>query len=378
LHLSYLPLWFSGEFHAFLSEKRSTSLEWGAAMNGASTVFITGGSGFVGSAVLQQLVRSGFLVRALVRPESPRHHLKSSGVEFVVGDLRDRSSIAQAMAGARYVFHVAADYRLWARGRAETFSTNVTGTRIVMEEAMRASVERVVYTSSVAALELRPDGALADESVPACERKAIGAYKQSKIAAERLVLSMVKEKGLPAVVVSPSTPLGPRDVRPTPTGRIVVEAAAGRIPAFVDTGLNLTHVDDVALGHLAALHRGRIGERYILGGQNVLLSQMLRDIAEIMGRRGPWFRLPWYSTLPIACAAEAMACFTGREPLATLAGARLAKRRMFFSPAKAEKELGHRPRPYEEALHDAIRWFHDAGYLKDGPLRARLQCLGRS
>jgi dihydroflavonol-4-reductase len=342
------------------------------AMSGGATVFITGGSGFVGSAVLQQLVKSGYLVRALVRPGSPRHHLANSGVQFVLGDLRDRRSIATAIAGARYVFHVAADYRLWARGQEETFSSNVVGTRIIMEEALRAGVERVIYTSSVATLGLRPDGAPADESVSACEQSAIGAYKRSKIAAERLVLAMVKEKGLPAVVVNPSTPIGPRDVKPTPTGRIVVEAAAGRMPAFVDTGLNLAHVDDVAFGHLAALRRGRIGERYILGGQNVLLSQMLSDIAEIMGRRPPWLRLPWYSALPIACAAEALACVTGREPLATLAGVRLAKRRMFFTSVKAEQELGMRARPYSEALHDAIRWFHDAGCLKEGPSRRPL------
>jgi dihydroflavonol-4-reductase len=333
-------------------------------MNGSATVLITGASGFIGSAVLLRLVKCGFHVRALVRPQSPRGHLPVSGVQFVVGDIRDRDSVAAAMAGARYAFHVAADYRLWARGQKETFSTNVDGTRIFMEAAMRAGVERVVYTSSVATLGLRSDGAPADESVSASEGDAIGAYKRSKIAAERLVAAMAKERGLPVVIVNPSTPIGPRDVRPTPTGRIVVEAAAGRIPAFVDTGLNLTHVDDVALGHLAALERGEIGERYILGGQNVLLSQMLLDIADIMGRRGPWMRLPWYSTLPIACAAEAMACVTGREPLATLAGVRLARRRMFFTSAKAEQELGLRPRPYLDALHDAIRWFHEVDYLE--------------
>jgi dihydroflavonol-4-reductase len=336
-------------------------------MHGGAKVFITGASGFVGSAVVHQLVRSGFKVQALVRRDSPRNHLPHIGVRFIEGDLLDRRSVAEAMSGARYAFHVAADYRLWALASKKIHLTNVTGTRIVMEEAMRAGVERVVYTSSVATLAPRLDGALADETVLANERDAIGAYKRSKIAAERLVLAMVDNEGLPAVIVNPSTPIGPRDVRPTPTGRLVLEAAAGRIPAFVDTGLNLVHVDDVASGHLAALHRGRIGERYILGGQNVLLSKMLSDVAEIMGRHGPWLRLPWYSAIPIACAAEAMACVSGREPLATLAGVRMSRRRMFFTPAKAEQELGLRARPYSEALHDAVDWFRSGGYLTRKP-----------
>ncbi|MBO0734570.1 MAG: NAD-dependent epimerase/dehydratase family protein, partial [Methylocapsa sp.] len=225
-----------------------------------SPVFITGASGFIGSAVLHQLVASGFDVTALIRRDSPRHHLPGGGVRFVEGDVRDRDSIASAMAGARYVFHAAANYRLWALGQKEIFATNVTGTRIVVEEALRAGVERVVYTSSVATLALCCDGRPADESVPAAEKSAICAYKRSKIAAERLVLAMIADQGLPAVIVNPSAPVGPRDVRPTPTGRLILEAAAGRVPAFVDTGLNLVHVDDVASGHLAALRRGAIGE----------------------------------------------------------------------------------------------------------------------
>ncbi len=333
----------------------------------ASTVLITGASGFVGSAILHQLVKAGFTVRALVRAGSPRNHLPGSGVQFVEGDLRDRRSISAAMVGVRYVFHAAACYWLRALGRTQIFSTNVTGTRIVMEEAIRAGVERVVYTSSVATVALRPDGSPADESASVSEKEAIGAYKRSKIAAERLVLAMVEAQGLPAVIVNPSAPIGPRDVRPTPTGRLVLEAAAGRVPAFVDTGLNLLHVDDVALGHLAALNRGRIGERYILGGENVLLSRMLFDIALIMGRRSPWLRMPWYSALPIACMAEAKACFTCREPLATFAGVRMARNRMFFTSAKAERELGLRARPYSEALYDAAQWFYDSGYLRRRP-----------
>src|SRR5882757_6232812 len=254
-------------------------------MSNKDRVLITGASGFVGSAVARCLIESGFSVRALVRSKSPRAHLAGLDLDFSEGELRDRKSLERALAGMRYVFHVAADYRLWARDPGEIFASNVEGTRNVMEEAMRAGVERVVYTSSVATLGLRGDGTAADESVPLSEEQGIGAYKRSKIAAERLVQAMVAERGLAAVIVNPSTPIGPRDVRPTPTGRIIVEAANGRMPAFVESGLNLVHVDDVAAGHLAAMEQGRIGERYILGGQNVPFSQMLADIAGLVGGR---------------------------------------------------------------------------------------------
>jgi dihydroflavonol-4-reductase len=332
-------------------------------MSGIAKVFITGASGFVGSAVLRELLGRGFSVRALVRPSSPRAHLAGLGAEFVEGDLTDRASIARGMEGARYVFHVAADYRLWARDRQAIFTTNVTGTRLIMEEALRLGVERVVYTSSVATLTLRAGGAAADESMPLAEEDAIGSYKRSKVAAERLVEAMIAEQGLPAVIVNPSTPIGPRDVRPTPTGRIIVAAATGKMPAFVDTGLNLVHVDDVAAGHIAALERGRIGERYILGAENVLLSQMLADIAALVGRRPPRISIPWRAAMPIAAASEAMAWVTGREPLATMDGVRLAKYRMFFTPAKAAQELGFTTRPYREGLRDAVQWFAETGQL---------------
>jgi dihydroflavonol-4-reductase len=239
----------------------------------------------------------------------------------------------------------------------------VTGTRTIMEEALRAGVERVVHTSSVATLAVGADGAPADESRPLREAEGIGTYKRSKIAAERLVEAMIGAHRLPAVIVNPSTPVGPCDVRPTPTGRIIIEAARGRIPGFVDTGLNLVHVDDVARGHLAALHRGRIGERYILGGQNVPFSTMLADIARLVGRAPPRLRIPRPVVVPIAYAAEALARITGREPFATLDGVRMAKHRMFFTARKAECELGFHARPYVEGLADAVRWFRDAGYL---------------
>ena len=332
-------------------------------MSNKEKILVTGASGFVGSAVARKLVEAGFSVRALVRGTSPRAHLAGLGLDFFEGDLRDRKSVERAIAGMRYAFHVAADYRLWARDPSEIFASNVEGTRNLMEEAMRAGVERVIYTSSVATIALRTDGMAADETSPLREDQGIGAYKRSKIAAERLVEAMVAERGLAAVIVNPSTPIGPGDVRPTPTGRIIIEAVKGRIPAFIDTGLNLVHVDDVASGHLAALRHGKIGERYILGGQDVLFSQMLRDIAGLVGRRAARVRLPWRALIPVAFVAEAVANVTGREPFATLDGVYMAKYRMFFASTKAEQELGYRSRRYTEGIDDAVRWFRDAGYL---------------
>jgi dihydroflavonol-4-reductase len=332
-------------------------------MSNKEKILVTGASGFVGSAVARKLVEAGFSVRALVRGTSPRAHLAGLGLDFFEGDLRDRKSVERAIAGMRYAFHVAADYRLWARDPSEIFASNVEGTRNLMEEAMRAGVERVIYTSSVATIALRTDGMAADETSPLREDQGIGAYKRSKIAAERLVEAMVAERGLAAVIVNPSTPIGPGDVRPTPTGRIIIEAAKGRIPAFINTGLNLVHVDDVASGHLAALRHGKIGERYILGGQDVLFSQMLRDIAGLVGRRAARVRLPWRALIPVAFVAEAVANVTGREPFATLDGVYMAKYRMFFASTKAEQELGYRSRRYTEGIDDAVRWFRDAGYL---------------
>jgi dihydroflavonol-4-reductase len=285
-------------------------------------------------------------------------------VEIVEGDLRDVESLIRAMAGIRYVFHVAADYRLWARNPQDIVRTNVEGTRNLMNAALRAGVERTVYTSSVATLKARPDGKASDETFRLEAQSAVGAYKYSKVVAERLVETMVAEQKLAAIIVNPSTPIGPGDVRPTPTGRVIVEAAAGRMPAYVDTGLNLVHVDDVAAGHLAALQSGRIGERYILGGQDVLLGDMLREIARQVERAPPRLRLPRRLIFPIAYGAEAIARFTGREPFVTTTGLRLAKDRMFFTSAKAERELGYRARPYSEAIAEAIAWFRQHGYLK--------------
>jgi dihydroflavonol-4-reductase len=327
-------------------------------------VLITGASGFVGAAVARCLTRAGYDVRAMLRRTSRRDNLADLKVEIVEGDLLDAGAIARAMTGIRYVFHVAADYRLWARDPEDIVRTNVEGTRAVMTAALRAGVERIVYTSSVATLAARPDGEASDESLPLPQAQAVGAYKYSKVVAERAVEAMVANENLPAIIVNPSTPIGPGDIRPTPTGRIIVEAAAGRMPGYIDTGLNLVHVDDVAAGHLAALQRGRIGERYILGGQNVLLRDMLGAIARRVGRRPPLLRLPRTMMFPIAYGAEALAHFTGREPFVTTTGLRLAKDRMFFTSAKAERELGYRARPYGEAIGDAIDWFRAHGYLR--------------
>ena len=332
-------------------------------MRKSADILITGATGLVGSALARQLVAEGTAVRALVRSGSPRFHLNGLDLEFVKGDIRDAGSVRAAMSGIRHLFHVAADYRLWARDPNQIFAANVGGTLNIMQEAKRAGVERVVYTSSVATIALRDDGIPADESVGLSVAEGIGAYKRSKIAAERLVEEMVANQKLPAVIVNPSTPIGPRDVKPTPTGRIIVEAARGRVPGFVDTGLNLVHVDDVAQGHIAALRRGRIGERYILGGENVLLADMLADIARLTGRRAPRWHIPRAVVIPVAYAAETAARFTGRPPFTTRDGIRMAEHHMFFTAAKAEHELDFKARPYLSAIEDAIRWFQAAGYL---------------
>jgi dihydroflavonol-4-reductase len=324
-------------------------------------ILVTGASGFLGSAVANAARAAGYRVRALIRQTSPRTNLDPRD-EHALGDLCDRASVKAAMRGARHLVHVAADYRLWARFPDEILRTNVEGTRIVMQEALEAGIERVVYTSSVATIEPL-EGIPADETRRLPVEKAAGAYKRSKVMAERVVEDMIARERLPAVIVNPSTPIGPRDVKPTPTGRIIVEAARGRMPAFVDTGLNLVHVDDAAAGHLAALARGAIGERYILGGENVTLAQMLADIAQMVGRRPPRVRLPIAAAYPFALAAEAWARFSGKEPFATRDGLRMARHHMFFSDAKARRELGYASRPYGEAIADAISWFRQAGYL---------------
>lgn len=326
-------------------------------------VLVTGATGFVGSAIVRALLAAGYSVRAMCRASSSRANLAGLDAEIAYGDVCDAGAVASAMTGARFLVHAAADYRLWARDPETIMRTNVEGTRTVMSAALSAGVERIVYTSSVATLALRANGDAADETVPLAEAAAIGTYKRSKIIAERRVESMVARDALPAVIVNPSTPIGPRDIRPTPTGRIIVQAASGRMPGFVDSGLNLVHVDDVAGGHVAALAGGRIGERYILGGENVPLENMLRDIALIVGRPPPRLRLPRGPLYPLAHVAEMIATMTGREPLLTVDGLRMSEHCMFFTSAKAEREFGYHARPYREGLRDAVDWFRGAGYL---------------
>jgi dihydroflavonol-4-reductase len=334
-----------------------------ASLQAGDRVLVTGASGFLGSAVARALVARGLRVRALVRPTSPRDNLEGLGCEIVAGDLTDRASLGAALSGIRHLFHVAADYRFWARDPSVILRVNVEGTRNLMQEALTAGVERIVYTSSVATLKLAGATCPVDETAPLSPEEAIGVYKRSKTLAERTVEAMIRSDKLPAVIVNPTTPIGPRDIKPTPTGRILLDAARGRIPAFVDTGLNFAHVDDIAEGHLLAFERGRIGERYILGGENVLLHDLLATIANAAGRRAPRIRLPRTPLFPFAYGAQAFAFITGREPLMTVDALRMSRYHMFFTCAKAKRELGYRSRAYQEGVIDALAWFRKAGYL---------------
>jgi dihydroflavonol-4-reductase len=326
-------------------------------------VLVTGGSGFLGSAVVRSLIARGAHVRVLVRPASPSGNLSGLDCETIVGDLGDQQSLKASLRGIRYLFHVAADYRLWARDPSVMLRVNVEGTRSLMGEALSAGVERIVYTSSVATLRVAGVRGPVDETSMLGSDEAIGAYKRSKVLAERTIEEMILREKLPAVIVNPTTPIGPRDIRPTPTGRILLDAARGRIPAFVATGLNFAHVDDIAEGHVLAFERGRIGERYILGGQNLSLQELLAAVAGLTGRRAPRIKLPRGPLLPLAFGAEAVARFTGKEPLLTVDGLRMSRYQMFFTSAKAERELGYRSRPYQEGVVDALAWFRQAGYL---------------
>ncbi|HEX7759232.1 MAG TPA: hopanoid-associated sugar epimerase [Caulobacteraceae bacterium] len=335
-----------------------------AALTAGDRVLVTGASGFVGGAVLRALAGRGLKLRILARPSSPTRNFEAADCEVALGDMTDRASLDRAMAGVDHLFHVAADYRLWAPDPAQIIRANVAGTEAVMRAALAAGVRRIVYTSSVATLRAGDADTVVDETAPLNDGEAIGAYKQSKVAAERVVEALIAEHGLPAVIVNPSTPIGPGDVRPTPTGQMVVEAATGRIPAFVDTGLNLVHVDDVAAGHLLAHAKGKVGERYILGGQDASLRDFLAQIARLTGRKAPTLALPRGPLYPLAFAAEAVARLTGKEPLLTRDALKMASHHMFFTSAKAERELGYHARPYVEALQDALTWFGGAGYLK--------------
>lgn len=325
---------------------------------------VTGATGFVGSAVARLLLARGESVRVLTRADSDRRNIAELPVETAVGDLREPSSLEAALAGCDALFHVAADYRLWVPDPDAIYAVNVEGTRNLLRCAAKAGVARMVYTSSVATLGLHKDGSPANEDSPVGLDDMIGHYKRSKFLAEAEVRRLIAEEGLPVVTVNPSTPIGPRDVKPTPTGRVIVEAASGRVPAFVDTGLNVVHVDDVAAGHLLAFDKGRVGERYILGGEDMSLAQILTVIAVKVGRKPPKVRLNPSLLMPLARLAEAWARIRRRgEPFVTVDGLRMSRKWMYFSSAKATAELGYRFRPAEAALSDAIDWFEAEGYI---------------
>jgi dihydroflavonol-4-reductase len=324
---------------------------------------VTGATGFVGSAVARRLLVEGFAVRVLARPGSDRRNLAGIEVEVAEGNLTDAASLQRACAGCEALFHVAADYRTWAPRPQELYEANVEGSRALMRAALQAGVKRAVYTSSVAVLGIPKDGTPGDESTPVTVDDMIGHYKRSKYLAEEAVREFVGQ-GLELVIVNPSTPIGPRDLKPTPTGRIVVDAASGKMPAYVDTGLNIVHVDDVAEGHWLAYTRGRAGERYVLGGTDMSLRRILETIADIVGRKPPRVRLPHAAVMPVAYVAEGLARLTGKPPVATVEEVRMSKKLMFFSSAKAQRELGYRIRPAREALQDAVAWYRDNGYLK--------------
>ena len=326
------------------------------------TTLVTGATGFVGSAVVRGLLDAGHRVKVMVRAASPLANIRDLDVESVTADLAEPGSLRNAIDGCNTLFHVAANYHLWVRNSSDFYRVNVEGTKALMQAAANAGVARIIYTSSVATLGLNTDGTPAGENTPVGLADMIGHYKRSKYLAEQAVQQMIDQQNLPAVIVNPSTPIGPRDIRPTPTGRTVLDAACGRMPAYVDTGLNVVHVDDVAKGHLLALKHGKVGERYILGGQDMTLKEIFAVISDICGRPAPKIRLPHNLVLPLAYLSEAWAWLTrGPEPRATVDGVRMSRKFMYFSSEKAGRELGYAARPAREALEDAVDWFlkHD-------------------
>lgn len=327
------------------------------------TSLVTGANGFVGAAVVRALVERGEAVRALVRLQSDTLNLEGLGVDIARGDVRDPASLREASDGCATVFHVAADYRLWVPDEQVMYETNVGGSVNVLESAAAAGVELMVYTSSVAVLGIRADRRPADEDTPVSVGEMIGPYKRSKYLAEQAVRKRATELGFPVVTVNPSTPIGPGDLRPTPTGRIIVDAARGKMPAYVDTGLNVVHVDDVAQGHLLARDNGTPGERYILGGADLSLKEILVMVAKHVGRRPPFVRLPRRAVYPLAVIGESLARLLPVEPLVTRDELRMAKKHMYFTSRKAEAELGYRHRSPEEAIVDAISWFRAHGFV---------------
>jgi dihydroflavonol-4-reductase len=328
------------------------------------TTLLTGATGFVGSAVARVLAARGHSLRLLARATSDRRNLAGLDAEVVTGDLTDPASLARAAAGCRYVVHVAADYRYWVPNPAEMLRANVDGTVAVMRAAQRAGAERIVYCSSIAALGRTGDSTPADETTPVDVAGMVTTYKRSKYLAEQAVQELVRGENLPAVVVNPAAPVGPRDIKPTPTGKMIRDAANGRIPAYLDTGLNVVHVDDVAEGHALALERGRIGERYILGGENLDLKDLLALVAQVTGRRAPTIRLREAWVWPLALGMEGLARLTGIPPLVTRDHLKMARKKMFFTSAKAIAELGYAPRPARQAVEDAVGWLRANGMVR--------------
>lgn len=323
---------------------------------------VTGASGFLGSAVMHCLLNAGHEVRVLVRQKSNRLNLENLPIEISEGDLRDASSLKAAVAGCDNLFHVAADYRLWVPDPKTMYDINVTGTQNLVLSAMEAGVTRIVYTSSVATLGLNQDGTPANENTPSSLETITGHYKRTKFLAEQAIQELIHLHKLPIIIVNPSTPIGPRDVRPTPTGRIVLDTLLGKMPAYVNTGLNIAHVDDIAYGHLLALTHGKIGERYILGGDDMTLLQILQTVDEINGKHVNRLNLPVKMMLPIGWMMEKIALITNIEPRATVDSIRMASNIMFFSSEKAKNDLGYQYRPAAEAFQDAVVWFKENGY----------------
>lgn len=334
------------------------------------TTLVTGATGFVGSHVARKLVASGKSVRALARPGSRRQALDGVAVEWAEGDLRDVTSLDRALSGVREVFHVAADYRLWSRHPQEIYDSNVNGTRNLLSAALHARVERFVYTSTVATIAVPRGSALPDETNRASVDEMIGNYKRSKLLAEQHALRAAHE-GMPVIIVNPTTPVGPGDWKPTPTGRIILDFLLGRMPAYVDAGLNFVAVEDVADGHLLAAERGRVGERYLLGGRNMKLKELLDALASITGLPAPTRRIPHGVALAAAIADTAFARLTGREPRIPIEGVRIARHSMFVNDAKAREELAYSPGPVKAALERAVNWYVASGYVKL-PGRAQL------
>jgi dihydroflavonol-4-reductase len=319
-------------------------------------VLVTGATGFIGWHVARLLLERGYKVRALARPGS---RVRELDVETVTGDLRDPSSLERAVSGCGLVFHLAADYRLWARHTSDLFQSNVEGTRNLLGAAMRARVDRVVYTSTVGCIGV-PVGGVGDESSPVGPEDMTGAYKQSKYEAEQVALEYARS-GLPVVIVNPTAPVGDHDFKPTPTGRIILDFLQGRMPAFIDTGLNLVDVRDAAEGHLLACERGKTGERYILGCENLTLEQILRELAAITGRKAPRIRIPYMVAYLTGVVTTAWANAGGREPRAPLDAVKMARKKMFVSIGKAQRELGFSPGPVRKALERAVEWFETGG-----------------